>query len=165
MSGVYDCKIWGTGLVVLTNSYRLFSVEFRRGFQKPGEEGLQRRALNNPGTRRLLCCFEPQVVVRAVCTMGVLMLPCAELTSPPHSWAVLEPQFSLSRAVEVMIATEDTILVVDSNTTQDQVPANGCIKELRCFMLWLLSCSTVVVVRLSTVIVLVLVAVLNASLL
>jgi hypothetical protein len=39
----------------------------------------------------------------------------------PHSWAVIPPQYTLSRHVEVLIATGTTILVVDSKESQDQV--------------------------------------------
>ncbi|KAI9312452.1 Vps16, C-terminal region-domain-containing protein [Dichotomocladium elegans] len=42
------------------------------------------------------------------------------LTDEPHSWAVIPPQYTLSRHVEVLIATGSTILVVDSKETSDQ---------------------------------------------
>jgi hypothetical protein len=42
------------------------------------------------------------------------------LKSLPHDWAVVPPQYSLSRGVEVYIATEQTILVVDQREAQDQ---------------------------------------------
>ncbi|KAG0177300.1 hypothetical protein DFQ28_006131 [Apophysomyces sp. BC1034] len=42
------------------------------------------------------------------------------LIEPPHSWAVIPPQFTLSRHVEVLIATGSTVLVVDSKEAQDQ---------------------------------------------
>ncbi|ORX59517.1 hypothetical protein DM01DRAFT_1361698 [Hesseltinella vesiculosa] len=43
----------------------------------------------------------------------------------PHSWTVIPPQYTLSRHVEVLIATGTTILVVDSKETQDQLLQQG----------------------------------------
>ncbi|SAM01302.1 hypothetical protein [Absidia glauca] len=43
----------------------------------------------------------------------------------PHSWAVIPPQYTLSRHVEVLIATGTTILVVDSKESQDQFLPQG----------------------------------------
>ncbi|KAI7862783.1 Vps16, C-terminal region-domain-containing protein [Spinellus fusiger] len=53
--------------------------------------------------------------------------PMAEtgLIELPHSWAVIPPQYTLSRHVEVLIATGSTILVVDSKETQDQMLQQG----------------------------------------
>ncbi|KAI9491794.1 Vps16, C-terminal region-domain-containing protein [Zychaea mexicana] len=42
------------------------------------------------------------------------------LDTEPHSWTVIPPQYTLSRHVEVLIATGSTILVVDSKETVDQ---------------------------------------------
>lgn len=53
--------------------------------------------------------------------------PMAEinLEEPPHSWTVVPPQFTLSRHVEVLIATGSTILVVDSKEATDQHLTQG----------------------------------------
>ena len=45
----------------------------------------------------------------------------ADLNEPPHSWIIIEPQFTNSRNVEVLVATAETVLVVDGNDSQDQV--------------------------------------------
>ncbi|KAF8446468.1 Vps16, N-terminal region-domain-containing protein [Terfezia claveryi] len=42
-----------------------------------------------------------------------------------HSWALIPPNYTLSRHVEVLIATGATILVVDASETQDQVLQQG----------------------------------------
>jgi hypothetical protein len=49
--------------------------------------------------------------------------PMAEikLEEPLQSWTVVPPQFTLSRHVEVLIATGSTVLVVDSKEVTDQV--------------------------------------------
>lgn len=47
------------------------------------------------------------------------------LEEPPHSWTVVPPQFTLSRHVEVLIATGSTILVVDSKEATDQHLTQG----------------------------------------
>ncbi|OAD74766.1 hypothetical protein PHYBLDRAFT_124139 [Phycomyces blakesleeanus NRRL 1555(-)] len=47
------------------------------------------------------------------------------LIEPPHSWAVIPPQYTLSRHVEVLIATGATVLVVDSKESQDQLLQQG----------------------------------------
>ncbi|KAI8081330.1 Vps16, C-terminal region-domain-containing protein [Halteromyces radiatus] len=43
----------------------------------------------------------------------------------PHSWTVIPPQYTLSRHVEVLIATGTTIIVVDSKEAQDQFLQQG----------------------------------------
>ncbi|CEI87038.1 hypothetical protein RMCBS344292_01458 [Rhizopus microsporus] len=47
------------------------------------------------------------------------------LDEPPHSWTIVPPQFTLSRHVEVLIATGSTILVVDSNEATDEHLTQG----------------------------------------
>lgn len=42
-----------------------------------------------------------------------------------YSWALIPPNYTLSRHVEVLIATGATILVVDASETQDQVLQQG----------------------------------------
>ncbi|KAI8644677.1 Vps16, C-terminal region-domain-containing protein [Parasitella parasitica] len=48
------------------------------------------------------------------------MMAELKLDEPFHSWTVVPPQFTLSRHVEVLIATGSTILVVDSKEVTDQ---------------------------------------------
>lgn len=44
------------------------------------------------------------------------------LMAPPTSWAVIEPQYTLSLNVEVLVAPQSgTVLVVDGSGVQDQV--------------------------------------------
>jgi len=52
------------------------------------------------------------------------------LNEPPHSWIVVEPQFTLSRAPEVLVATRDTVLVVDAADVQDQRLTTGPYKRI-----------------------------------
>ncbi|CAG8842995.1 11936_t:CDS:2, partial [Racocetra persica] len=42
------------------------------------------------------------------------------LNEPPHSWTLVPPQYTLSRHVEVFLATGTTILTVDAIESQDQ---------------------------------------------
>lgn len=42
-----------------------------------------------------------------------------------HSWALIPPNYTLSRHVEVLVATGATILVVDASESQDQVLQQG----------------------------------------
>ncbi|KAI9486646.1 MAG: Vps16, C-terminal region-domain-containing protein [Benjaminiella poitrasii] len=58
--------------------------------------------------------------------------PMAELKleEPLHSWTVIPPQFTLSRHVEVLIATGNTILVVDSTEVIDQHLNQGPFTKL-----------------------------------
>ncbi|CAG8569116.1 1317_t:CDS:10 [Ambispora gerdemannii] len=48
-----------------------------------------------------------------------------ELNEPPHSWTVIPPQYTLSRHVEVLLATGSTILTVDAKESQDQLLQQG----------------------------------------
>jgi len=53
------------------------------------------------------------------------------LNEPPHSWIVIEPQHTLSRTVEVLVATRESILLVDGSMTQDMVPlVVSCLCDL-----------------------------------
>ncbi|CAG8571415.1 7902_t:CDS:10, partial [Paraglomus occultum] len=47
------------------------------------------------------------------------------LNEPPHSWTVIPPQFTLSRHVEVLLATGTTILAVDQIGAVDQLITQG----------------------------------------
>ncbi|KAJ3089792.1 hypothetical protein HK102_005491 [Quaeritorhiza haematococci] len=47
------------------------------------------------------------------------------LTQPPHSWAIIPPQYTLSRHLEILIAVNQTILLVDSDSVQDQLLNQG----------------------------------------
>ncbi|OZJ06505.1 hypothetical protein BZG36_00636 [Bifiguratus adelaidae] len=42
------------------------------------------------------------------------------LNEPPHSWAVIPPQYTLSGHVEVLLATGQTVIVIDPKEAQDQ---------------------------------------------
>ncbi|RIB09211.1 Vps16, C-terminal region-domain-containing protein, partial [Gigaspora rosea] len=47
------------------------------------------------------------------------------LDDPPHSWTLIPPQYTLSRHVEVLLATGSTILTVDVIETQNQFLQQG----------------------------------------
>lgn len=47
------------------------------------------------------------------------------LTEPPYAWAVIPPDQSISRHVEVLLSVETTILVADSLESVDQRIARG----------------------------------------
>ncbi|CAG8453383.1 779_t:CDS:10 [Ambispora leptoticha] len=47
------------------------------------------------------------------------------LNEPPHSWTVIPPQYTLSRHVEVLLATGSTIFTVDAKESQDQFLQQG----------------------------------------
>ncbi|CAG8511137.1 12226_t:CDS:10 [Acaulospora morrowiae] len=49
-----------------------------------------------------------------------LMMADPGLNDPPHSWTVIPPQYTLSRHVEVLLATGSTILTVDAKESQEQ---------------------------------------------
>ncbi|KAI7898789.1 Vps16, C-terminal region-domain-containing protein [Cokeromyces recurvatus] len=53
-----------------------------------------------------------------------------KLEEPLHSWTVIPPQFTLSRHVEVLMATGSTILVVDSSEVIDQHLNQGPFTKL-----------------------------------
>ncbi|KAI1311299.1 hypothetical protein EDD11_003512 [Mortierella claussenii] len=42
------------------------------------------------------------------------------INEPPHSWTVIPPKFTLSRHVEVLLAVNSTILVVDATEARDE---------------------------------------------
>ncbi|KAJ1911709.1 Vacuolar protein, partial [Tieghemiomyces parasiticus] len=48
------------------------------------------------------------------------ILADSSLSSPPCSWAVIPPRMTLSGHVEVYVATQSTIWIIDSREAQDQ---------------------------------------------
>jgi hypothetical protein len=50
------------------------------------------------------------------------------ISEPPHCWTVILPQFTLSRHVEVLIASAETIIVVDAQDATDQVRVTDSLK-------------------------------------
>jgi hypothetical protein len=58
-------------------------------------------------------------------------LASANLNEPPTAWEIVEPRFTLSSTVEVLVATTSgTILVVDGESTVDQLLSNGPFSAL-----------------------------------
>ncbi|KAJ2611801.1 Vacuolar protein [Coemansia sp. RSA 1365] len=53
------------------------------------------------------------------------MLADPGINEPPHCWAVVPPQVTLSRHVEVLMAVGQTILAVDAASMQDQLLEQG----------------------------------------
>ena len=49
-----------------------------------------------------------------------IALASTGLTEPPHSWSVVPPDVFISRHVEVLLSSDDTIMAVDSLETVDQ---------------------------------------------
>ncbi|KAI9106064.1 Vps16, N-terminal region-domain-containing protein [Phlyctochytrium arcticum] len=87
-SGVLQCRLWESGLVVLTGNYKLIAVT---DLAEPRPSHLA-----DPG-----------------------------LTSEPSAWTVIAPELSLSRHLEVVLAINSTVLVVDSSSAQDQLLTQG----------------------------------------
>jgi vacuolar protein sorting-associated protein 16 len=56
------------------------------------------------------------------------------LALPPessvHSWTLIPPAHTLSRSVEVLLAIEQTIFVVDSSEAEDRLLPNGPFKHV-----------------------------------
>ncbi|KAG0042078.1 hypothetical protein BGZ83_000922, partial [Gryganskiella cystojenkinii] len=49
-----------------------------------------------------------------------LFLADPGINEPPHSWTVIPPKFTLSRHVEVLLAINSTVLVVDATEARDE---------------------------------------------
>ncbi|KAF9570847.1 hypothetical protein EC968_001335 [Mortierella alpina] len=47
------------------------------------------------------------------------------INEPPHSWTVIPPKFTLSRHVEVLLAVNSTIIVVDATEARDELLQQG----------------------------------------
>ncbi|RKP37876.1 Vps16, N-terminal region-domain-containing protein [Dimargaris cristalligena] len=58
------------------------------------------------------------------------MLADPGLSAPPCSWTVIPPHMTLSRHVEVYLATQSTVLIVDSKDVQDQLVHEGPIRTM-----------------------------------
>ncbi|KAG0040394.1 hypothetical protein BGZ82_003119 [Podila clonocystis] len=59
-----------------------------------------------------------------------LFLADAGINEPPHSWTVIPPKFTLSRHVEVLLAINSTILVVDATEARDERLQEGPFKKM-----------------------------------
>lgn len=67
--GIYQCKFWGNGVVVMTNNLNFFVVS---DFEEPRPQAMN----------------------------------CPPLNSEPSSWALIEPKYSVTRQVQVLVATQ-----------------------------------------------------------
>ncbi|KAF9961902.1 hypothetical protein BGZ72_001009 [Mortierella alpina] len=54
-----------------------------------------------------------------------LFLADPGINEPPHSWTVIPPKFTLSRHVEVLLAVNSTIIVVDATEARDELLQQG----------------------------------------
>lgn len=54
-------------------------------------------------------------------SLRLLFLTTADLTQPPFAWAVIPPDQTTSRHVEVLLSVESTIFTVDNLESIDQV--------------------------------------------
>eukprot|EP01104_Vermistella_antarctica_P013241 TRINITY_DN397_c0_g1_i3.p1 TRINITY_DN397_c0_g1~~TRINITY_DN397_c0_g1_i3.p1 ORF type:complete len:827 (-),score=204.45 TRINITY_DN397_c0_g1_i3:93-2573(-) len=91
---VWECRVWGTGLVVITRNYEIYALT---DFVEP-----RPKKLADSG-----------------------------LTEPPTSWEIIEPRFTMSTNVEVLLATKSgTLLVIDAVSCQDMLLAKGPYTKL-----------------------------------
>ncbi|KAJ7569267.1 hypothetical protein O6H91_01G069300 [Diphasiastrum complanatum] len=59
-----------------------------------------------------------------------LKLADPNLEEPPHCFAVIEPQFTLSGHLEVLLAVGDSVLMVDADSVQDQAVSIGPVQKM-----------------------------------
>ena len=63
-------------------------------------------------------------------THTVVKLADPHLEDPPHCMAVLEPQYTLSGNLEVLLAVGSSVLMVDAENVQDQMVDFGPIQKM-----------------------------------
>eukprot|EP01117_Protostelium_nocturnum_P018323 TRINITY_DN7643_c0_g1_i1.p1 TRINITY_DN7643_c0_g1~~TRINITY_DN7643_c0_g1_i1.p1 ORF type:complete len:843 (-),score=310.40 TRINITY_DN7643_c0_g1_i1:110-2638(-) len=97
-AGVYEAKIWGTGMAVMTNDFQILALNY---FQNMSAEG--NKAPEAPKFR---------------------LLGDSELKEAPTCWAIIEPQHSTSLSTEVILATRSTTMIVDVTGCHDQMTTN-----------------------------------------
>lgn len=102
--GVRDARFWNGGFVARLKNNRLLAVQ---GYHEP-----RPRMLADPKPLLHQQTNEDSVG-RGVSDEAI------------SSWALIPPQYTLSRHVEVLLSTGTTILVVDASEAQDQVLQNG----------------------------------------
>lgn len=107
--GIIDARIHEHGLVALTSSLTLLEVK--------GWDGGKPLTLANPG-KLILFLYISYVE----CILG--------LTQPPHSWAVIPPDLTISRHVEVLLSADATVYSVDNLETTDQRLSRGPFSHL-----------------------------------
>lgn len=108
--GIVDARIHDSGLVALTGSLSLLEVK--------GWEGGKPLTLASPGKSVVLS-------KRKVC-----LTFDAGLAQPPHAWAVIPPDQTVSRHVEVLLSVDSTVYSVDNLETTDQRLSRGPFSHL-----------------------------------
>ena len=63
-------------------------------------------------------------------TQTVVKLADPHLEDPPHCLAVIEPQYTLSGNLEVLLAVGSSVLMVDADSVQDQMVSFGPIQKM-----------------------------------
>ncbi|KDQ58687.1 hypothetical protein JAAARDRAFT_57575 [Jaapia argillacea MUCL 33604] len=103
--GVLDAKIHASGLVAMTGSLSLLEVK--------GWEGGKPLTLASPGTLILTLLITSE------------KMSFSGISAPPHCWAVIPPDFTISRHVEVLLSVDTTIFTVDNLESVDQRLSRG----------------------------------------
>jgi hypothetical protein len=99
-TGILDARIWENGLVALTGALTLLEVKGWQG-SKP---------LTLATARKFMSFLSFAVPYDSL-----------DLTQPPFTWAVIPPDQTTSRHVEVLLSVESTIFTVDNLECIDQV--------------------------------------------
>lgn len=106
-AGVLEAKIYEDGMVVLLGNLSFVEV---RAWQRPGASGGGGGGEGDGGDGS------------GVGVGGkVQTLPSPGLTEPPDCWAVIIPELSHTRGVEVLIGVGETVLRLDEIEVIDQV--------------------------------------------
>lgn len=103
--GVIDAKIYENGLVAMTSNVTLFEVKGWNGG----------KVMQLATTGMLNHCAHSVDRLTPTFQIG--------LTQPPHYWALIEPDQTISRHVEVLMAEENSIYTADNLECVDQVRA------------------------------------------
>lgn len=107
-AGVVDAVIYETGLVALTGHLTLIEIK--------GWEDGRPTTLAVPGVFCSLVRWGDLIL-----TDTDIVSSCVGLVQPPPSWAVLPPDQTISRHVEVLMSVDSTIMSVDNLEVIDQV--------------------------------------------
>eukprot|EP01135_Chromosphaera_perkinsii_P006872 Nk52_evm27s621 gene=Nk52_evmTU27s621 len=59
-----------------------------------------------------------------------LLSQIPDMDSPPTSWSIVEPMFTLGRHVEAIVGRDSTVFVVDVNEAQDQQMNSGSFTQM-----------------------------------
>lgn len=106
--GVLEAQVWETGIVALTGNYKFVVIN---DLDEP-----RPKIMADAGT-----AIETSFCYWMLLDMSIFFLKKKGLKEAPHCWAIIPPNLSLSRHVEILVAIENTLLSIDVDSAKSHL--------------------------------------------